>query len=169
MAVGILNLVTSKPRGYPIQLRPPPTQAPIRVYVSGAVNAPGVYELPIGSVVQDALDAADGAASDAQFGSLNLAAPLNDGDQIHLSSLEDNTPEPQSVLSSGKTLSQKININTADTAQLESLPGIGPSLAGKIIDYREENGSFTSVDELLLVSGIGPAKLEQIQDFITVH
>ncbi|MCJ7566622.1 MAG: ComEA family DNA-binding protein, partial [Anaerolineales bacterium] len=129
---------------------------------------PGVYLLPCGSIVQDALDAAGGPTSSADLDRINLADDLEDGQRVYI---------PQ-VTASGSTVGEQvlpseidpdlmININTAGASELELLPGIGPSLAKEIIDHRSANGLFNTVDDLLDVSGIGPAKVEQIQGLIT--
>jgi competence protein ComEA len=169
LAVGIFDLLTAKPRGEPIRLLSPPTLAPIRVHVAGAVSEPGVYLLPPDSILQDAIEAAGGLLPEATPHSMNLAAPVSDGQFIYLSSPEDEISIPETTFSYTSTPSSKINVNTAETPVLESLPGIGPSLASKIVEYRQQHGPFTCIEDLLNVSGIGPAKLEQIEDFIIVR
>jgi competence protein ComEA len=169
LAVGILNMVSGKPRGSPVTLLPPPTPSPIRVHVTGAVLKPGVYTLQPDSIVRDALQAAGGTLLNADLGNINLAAPLMDGQQIYISSHQEASSTPDTSTSSISTPSLKMNINTADAPELETLPGIGPSLAQKIIQYRQDHGPFTSIDGLLNVSGIGPAKLEQFMDLIVVR
>jgi competence protein ComEA len=136
------------------------------VHVSGAVNTPGVYALANGSIVQDAIDSAGGATLDASFETINLAAPLHDGQLITIARVSEVTPVSQPAPG---TPSQKININTARETDLESLPGIGPSLAAKIIEFRQQNGPFSTLDDLLQVSGIGTSKLAQIEEFIVVR
>lgn len=169
MAFALLELVRAKPRGSPIELLPLPTQAPLRVHVSGAVVQPGLYLLRPGSIVQEALERAGGAQPDAQLEALNLAAPLHDGQQIYIPMIDENPPTPVLFQSPEQTATQKINVNTASALELEDLPGIGPSLAAKIIAYRQEHGPFVTVDDLLHVSGIGPVKLAQIKDLIIVR
>lgn len=169
LAAGLIELVKAKPRGTPIELLPLPTQAPLRVYVSGAVFQPGLYLLAPGSIVQDALDCAGGPLPEAILEPHNLAAPVLDGQEIHIGTVSEDTPTPPPLRSTLQTPSKKININTADALELESLPGIGPSLAAKIIEYRQKNGPFNSLEDLLLVSGIGPSKLSQIEDLIIVR
>jgi competence protein ComEA len=169
LAAAILHLISAKPRGIPIELVPPGTPAPFRVHVRGAVESPGVYTLPAESIVQDAVEAAGGARLDASFDSINLAAPLHDGQLISIPVISDSTPPGQLTQSSSETLSQKININTAREAELESLPGIGPSLAASIVEYRQQNGPFSELDDLLQISGIGPSKLAQLEDFVIVR
>jgi len=169
LAAGILNLISGKPRGTPVMLLPLPTPSPIQVHVTGAVMEPGVYTLPPVSIVKDAIDAAGGSLPEADLDNINLAAPLLDGQQIFIGSIQETSSNTPSATSAISTSSVKMNINTAEAPELENLPGIGPSLAQKIIDYRHEHGPFTSIDDLLNVSGIGPAKLDEIMDLITIR
>jgi competence protein ComEA len=171
LAAGLLSLVTSKPQGTPITLLPAPTPAPIKVHVSGAVLRSGVYTLPPESIVKDAIDAAGGPLPEANTDLINLAEPLLDGHKIYLAGSE---KDPNSNLtpmhsSNFQSPSEKVNINTASAPELEKLPGIGPALAEKIVGFRRAQGPFLTRDDLLLVSGIGPAKLEVLKDLITVH
>jgi len=126
--------------------------------------------LPKGARVQDAISAAGGFLADADKTGINLAQLLEDGEQLDIpfgegASLVIPTPEVENV-DPGET--ELININTASQFQLESLPGIGPTTAQKIIDYREENGPFSTIEEIMDVSGIGPGTFERIKDLITV-
>lgn len=139
--------------------------ANICVYVCGEVAKPGVYMLEGGSRVVDAIAVAGGAAEGANLKAINLAQELSDGMMINVP--DKNAPDiisDQAMIQSNK----KLNINTANAQQLEGLPGIGPSLAERIIKYRQENGKFNSVDELLNVSGIGEKKLEEIRELIDI-
>lgn len=165
----VINLVTAQPRGIPIELSPPPTPAPVRVHVNGAVGHPDVYSLPSGSIVQDAIEAAGGLTSVASIENINLASPLQDGQLIYIFSNEESTTESSHIPPSSNTTIRQININTADASDLERLPGIGPSLAGKIVEFRQLNGPFETVEQLLEISGIGPSKLEEIKDYIVVR
>jgi competence protein ComEA len=175
---GILFLSTRSPRGEPVELAPPPTQAPVVVFVTGAVHNPGLYSLPPGSRRQHAIHAAGGLLPEANETSLNLADLLKDGERIYVALKNPHliNPEVSTNLDSEFTFSpvgqsgnpQLININTAGQSELELLPGIGPALAGRIIQYRLENGYFGEIEEVLKVSGIGEKKFEQIQDLITV-
>lgn len=131
----------------------------IRVHVTGEVLAPDVYTLPLGSIVQDAVQAAGGPTPAGDIHRLNLAAYLVDGQKIHLPAKLTDQQD-----AAGPTL---ININTADAKTLESLPGIGPARAQKIIDYRRENGPFSSIEEITEVSTIGPQIFADIKDLIT--
>jgi competence protein ComEA len=152
---------------------PPPTPTPgaIRVYVSGAVAAPDVYELPFDSIVQDAVQAAGGALQSADLNRVNLAGPLEDGSQVHVPEIgEEPTPAPAGEAEAPTpTPDWPININSADVEELALLPGIGPSLAERIIAYRETYGPFTEAWQIQNVSGIGPSKYEAIQDLIAVE
>jgi competence protein ComEA len=166
LAAGILHLISSRPRGSPVSLRPLPTPSPIRVHVVGAVIEPGLYTLAPDSIVKDAIQAAGGAQPDADLKTINLAAPLLDGQQIHIGSIQEISTTSDTSASSISSPSTKMNINTATAPELENLPGIGPSLAQKIVDHRQAHGPFLSIEDLTTVSGIGPAKLEQIKDLI---
>lgn len=141
-----------------------PTPRPLRVYVSGAVQQPDVYVLPPDSILKDAVMAAGGPASDADLDRINLASPVTDGQHVYVPRLgeEDLPVEPPSRLPA----SGKVNINTADAASLESLPGIGPTLAQRILDYRQASGPFERIEDVMEVSGIGPGIFEQIRDLI---
>ncbi len=181
---GLLVFVSRAPAGQPIVLQPAPTKAPIAVHVIGAVPRPGLYEFAEGARVQDAIDAAGGLLAAANSDALNLAALLTDGQQLNVpyksgeappqqqeddsslnlpgSSNQNTTPTPSSS-------ARRININTATLEELDSLPGIGPTLAQRIIDYRTENGPFTAIEDIMDVSGIGPATFDKIKDLITVN
>jgi competence protein ComEA len=170
LSTGLLLIFISGPRGQPIQLQPPPTSGPILVYVSGAVAHPGVYEMPADAVIQHAIETAGGPIEGAVLDIINLAAQLKSGQQIYVPHENDQSDTtsviiPDAILATGEL----ININAATAPELESLPGIGPSIALKIVEFRESNGPFLEIDDLLQVSGIGPAKLEQIRDLISVR
>lgn len=168
LTAGLLLLFIDEPQSYPIQLLPPPTQKPIQVHVAGAVANPGVFEVPEGSIIQIAVDMAGGPLEDAALDAVNLAATVEDGQQVFIPTRSVTPANPSSGGSVVDPLSgEKINVNTASTPELEILPGIGPSLASKIIEYREAHGRFNVPDDLLAVPGIGPAKLEEIRDLIT--
>jgi competence protein ComEA len=137
------------------------------VDVAGAVRQPGVYEFAEGDRVIDAIERAGGPKPKADLSLLNLAAPLTDGTQI----LVPKTGPPGAVPAPGGTPGSTaglLNINTASETELETLSGIGEVLAATIVEYRTQNGPFTSVDELMDVSGIGPATLDEIRDQVTV-
>lgn len=169
LGAGLLLVISAPPRGNPVSLLPPPTPSALSVHVSGAVAFPGVYELPRGSRVQDVLLAAGGFLPDANEQAHNLAAPISDGDRIHVP-LKSQPRDGQALIEVGAGHSAGlININTAGLAELETLPGIGPALASRIISYREENGAFALVDDLIKVPGIGPAKMKSVKDLICVE
>ena len=144
---------TSLPHSEEIAILPPSPE--IYVYVEGEVVNPGAYMLLTGDHVADAVEAAGGFTLDADQGSANLAATLRDGEQIHIYKLGD--------------IPQKININTAEAWLLESLPGIGETLAQRIVDYRIANGYFQSIEDLKGVDGIGPAVFDKVKDKIAVR
>ena len=159
----ILN--TSTPPPSP---QPTPTPRPPRVYVSGAVHRPDVYTLVPDSIVKDAILAAGGPTEDADLDRINLALPVADGQQIYVPHMADEAlpVEPASRL---PTVVGRVNINTADLAALDSLPGIGPAIAQRILDYRDAHGPFNRVEDITNVSGIGPATLERIRDLISTY
>jgi len=147
-----------------------PTVSPIIVVdVSGKVVKPGVYKLPVGSRAIDALDAAGGAKSGIDVSDINLAHVLTDGEQIIVGA-------PKIVVTSGKskgksklanpTSNSPINVNTATSAQLDSLPGIGPVMAARIIAYRQKSGLFKVLTDLRKVPGMGASKFAEIQNLI---
>lgn len=166
----------------------------IIIHVSGAVNIEGVVELDSGSRIANAIEKAGGVKENADMTDINLAYPLEDGMKIHIPTKEEternksneNTLTESYVTSasgginskedakstqgsSKSTVSNvKVNINTATQEELDTLPGIGPSIASKIIDYREQNGKFNRIEEIKEVSGIGDAKYEKIKDSITI-
>ena len=173
--IGLFALRWQQPESIIIEPpAPTATPGPIRVYISGAVASPDVYTVPPGAILRDLLNAAGGTAADADLNALNLAAVLRDGDHIHVPRIgESPTSAPVSQNGSGAGASLPlpgglININTASQAELESLPGIGPAIAGRIITYREANGPFASIEAVQDVSGIGPAIFDQIKALITV-
>jgi len=130
------------------------------VHVTGAVKKPGVIRLPAGSRVDDAIDAAGGAKSDKALATVNLARVLVDGEQIVVGAV-------QGAPGSGGSATG-VNLNQASASDLEALPGIGPVLAQRIVDWRTANGPFRSIDELGEVSGIGDALLAQIRSLARV-
>lgn len=137
----------------------------IYVHVLGAVSTPGLYVLDDGARVADALLAAGGALDAADLRSVNLARLLSDGEQLRVAAVGD-TPDAASDVATGGD--DRIDINTADSITLQQLPRIGPSLAQRIIDWRETNGPFGSVDDLLAVSGIGEKLFGGIRDRVRV-
>ena len=144
------------------------TTGPVVVHVAGAVVVPGVHQLPPGSRVVDAVEASGGLAPDADPGAVNLAAVLVDGSQVYVPRVGEVPPGPAPSAGGGEEASGPIDVNTADAALLETLPGVGPATAAAIIDHRERNGPFASVEGLLDVRGIGEAKLAALRDLVRV-
>ncbi|MDE3091565.1 MAG: helix-hairpin-helix domain-containing protein [Chloroflexota bacterium] len=164
-----LTIVTPTPR-------PTATLASIIVDVRGAVAKPGVYTLAAGSRVQDALAQAGDVLPNAETRNLNLARRLNDGEQIYIPTIGEATTAPPAPTGKSaqlnaptKTPLGKINVNTATLEELDALPGIGPSIAQRIIDYRNQNGSFKKIDDLKKVRGVGDALFDQIRDLVTLQ
>jgi competence protein ComEA len=162
--------------------------ATIQVHVAGAVARPGVYELPAGARVNEAVSLA-GLLPEADANALNLAAPLSDGQQVIVPRQGEAVaagggglpPVPGTTggigagstaagtAAAGAPAGGKVNINTAPLAELDTLPGIGPTLAQRIIDYRQEKGPFRSIEDLQNVSGIGTKKFADLKDLVTVY
>ena len=160
----------------------------IKVYVCGAVKSPDVYTLPNDVRVVDAVNAAGGFAADAGYEYLNLAAPLSDGQKVYIPTKEEieealaegeelygkivnitsNTPGITTGNNSPEDGNGKVNINSADKELLMTLPGIGQSKADKIIAYREANGAFSSIEDLMLVGGIKEGLFNKVKDSICV-
>jgi competence protein ComEA len=139
----------------------------LTVHVAGAVRRPGVYLLPEGSRVDDAIRAAGGARPTAALDQVNLAALLIDGQQVIVPRQTAGGAVPAPAASPSAPAAP-VNLNTATLEDLDGLPGIGPVTAQKIIDYRAEHGPFASVDELDAIPGIGPARMEQLRELVTV-
>ena len=163
-----LTIITPTPR-------PSATPASVIVDVRGAVAKPGVYTLAAGSRVQDALAQAGDVLPNAETRNLNLARRLNDGEQLYVPLAGEATATPAASPGRGvpssaatKTPLGKINLNTATLDELDALPGIGPSIGQRIIDYRNQNGAFKQIDDLKKVRGIGDALFSQIKDLVTV-
>jgi competence protein ComEA len=153
-----------------------PSSAALFVHVLGAVNAPGLYELHTGSRVIDAVSAAGGFTAEADQGGVNLARVLSDGEQLQVP-VVGQVPPPGSVAVPGTTApggagvaaaGAKVDLNTASEAELETLPRVGPAMAARILAWRSENGRFTSVDDLMDISGIGDKTFEALKDLVTV-
>ena len=145
----------------------PSPEVTLIVDVAGAVREPGVYEFFEGDRVIDAIERAGGSMPKADLSLLNLAAPLTDGTQI----LVPKAGPPGAVVPGGAAPGSTgglININSASATELESLSGIGEVLAATIVEYRDTNGPFASVEDLMDVSGIGPTTLDEIRDQVTV-
>ena len=140
----------------------------IVVYVTGAVNKPDVYELPEESRIKDAIEKAGGVTKEADLISINLAEKLSDGEEVVVPKKGESTSIAGSSTSSTNK-SSKININTADAAELEKLPGIGEVKAEAIIQYRKSYGRFKTIHDITRVSGIGEKTFEKIKDLISVN
>jgi competence protein ComEA len=140
----------------------PAEPAQVVVDVVGAVRRAGLYRLPQGSRIADAVARAGGATKKADLALVNLAAPLADGTQIVV-------PARVPAAAGGSSPSAPagpVHLNTATLAELDALPGVGPVTAQKILDYRQQHGAFSSVDALDAIPGIGPARLEQLRDLV---
>ncbi len=164
-------VVARNPSGDAVTLRPVPTDAPIVVHITGAVPRPGVYALPQGARVQDAISAAGGFLADADKTGINLARLMDDGERLDIpfgGGGSDFVLQPASTEPPLVAVTELVNINTASQAELETLPGIGPTTAQKIIVYRTDNGPFQTTEDIINVSGIGPGTYERIKDLITV-
>lgn len=145
--------------------------------MAGEVLAPGVVELPAGSRVSDALQAAGGATDQADLAAINLARLLLDGEQVRVPAPGEEV-EPQAPAGSGSGVGTEgeagategvpVDLNSATLAQLDALPGIGPALSQRIVDWRTEHGGFQDVAELELVSGIGPAVMADLEGLVSV-
>ena len=163
----------------------------IMVYITGEVKNPGIYELEENSRIKDVIEKAGGLKETADITDINLATILQDEDKITIPSKEENKQEKQnteniqsnkqsktteksqnttsiSTNTTGKNQNTKVNINTATQTELETLPGIGPSIASKIVSYRKENGKFKSIEEIKKVNGIGESKYANIKELIKV-
>ena len=186
-----VDLVTTPPpaTASPVAnlVAPAPLPTDLAVYVCGAVRRAGVYHLPAGSRVVDAVDRAGGLGNDADPEAINLATPLVDGmkiDVLKKGALPQFSSSPLGVAevprsagrhrASGRSSSHKLSagqtldINTAGESELVQLPGVGPSLARRIVEYRQSNGPFQTLDDLENVSGIGPSKLAKMEPFLTL-
>ena len=173
-----------------IQSQTPPASAPagapsgpdpkgeVVVDVIGCVRTPGVYKLPADSRVLDAIGLAGGFTPVADADKINLATKLTDGAQIRVPAMVDHSstpaqpaegPAPTAGTARGKHPTGPVDLNSATAEELRSIPGIGPSTADRILQYRDAHGGFKSVDELTAVGGIGPKKLEQMRPWLQVN
>lgn len=146
-----------------------PSGAAIFVHILGAVAVPGLYELHEGDRAVDAVAAAGGFAEGADQSQLNLARFVTDGEQIVVPVVgAAPPPAPGAVTGGGAAVAGKVNINTADAAALETLPRVGPAMAARIIEWRETNGRFTAVEDLMSVTGVGEKTFDSLKDLVTV-
>ena len=182
--LGAVLLITRRPAGQPIEILPPPTPlpsptlapsptpAPLRVDVGGAVRSPGVYTVPPGSIVADAIAAAGGPAEDAALDRINKAVPLRDGVQVYVPHTADAAPPaapdravvipvvPEAAGGEAKL----VDLNTATPEELDTLPGVGPATAQRIIEGRP----YSTIEDLMRVKGIGQATFDKLKERITV-
>jgi len=146
----------------------PAISGDIVVVVEGAVATPGLVQLPAGSRLQAAVEAAGGFASNADASGLNLAARIGDGEHITISAMPTlATPSDGGNGTPADSASSLININTSGVSELDQLPGVGPAIAQRIVDYRETNGPFDSVDELAEIDGIYEVMVEELRPLVT--
>jgi competence protein ComEA len=134
----------------------------IYVHVAGSVKSPGIYQLDSGTRVYDAVLAAGGFTDKANQASVNMARALNDGEQLLVSS------ESTGAVYEDALSSTLISLNQASSSQLEDLPGVGPALAGRIVDWRTANGGFKAKEDLLNVAGIGDKLFASVKDLVTL-
>lgn len=154
----------------------------IVVHITGEVNKAGVVILPKGARIADAIEAAGGTTKEADLEQINLAYVLEDGQKIYIPNQKDKETNSEKVYitsESGNNVimkdtitskgeNKKVNINQATQSELETLPGIGPSIASRIIEYRQQNGKFNTIEDLKNVKGIGDAKFENVKKYIVV-
>lgn len=188
-SMNILN--TNEEKGIENTISDTEDKGKIIIYVAGAVKNEGIYELDENSRIADCIEKAGGLTEDANIKDINLAYVLEDGMKVYIPKNSDkneikddtstyvskgngnvdintSTSKNTGVSKNTNTQSNKININTANQTELETLPGIGPSTAIKIINYRKENGKFANIEDIKKVSGIGESKYAQIKDLIKV-
>jgi competence protein ComEA len=163
------------------EIGPSPTPRPVRVYVTGAVVKSDVYVLPAGSIIKDAILAAGGVTAEADPERINQALELQDQQQIHVPARDEVNPLPAIQGGAGPVdpvnrLAVEagpdqglLNLNTATLEQLDTLPGIGPVIGQRIIDYRESVGGFKTIEEITEVSGIGEATYSKIRPLVTIE
>ncbi|GAA1782506.1 MAG: helix-hairpin-helix domain-containing protein [Actinobacteria bacterium] len=144
--------------------------ATVLVHVVGQVRSPGVVRVPAGARVLDAIEAAGGAGSKADLAAVNLARPVVDGEQVRVPKPGEDVPGAVGPTggASSPGASAKVSLNTADLSALDSLPGVGPVLAQRILDWRAQNGKFASIDQLGEVSGIGEKLLAQLTPLVVL-
>lgn len=147
----------------------------IKIHIAGQVKIPGIIELEYGARISDAIEKAGGLTEFASLKNVNLAYKLEDGQKLYIPTTEEdvesvlmengeNIIKESNVSGSSKT----ININKANESELEEIPGVGPSMASKIVNYRKENGEFKSIEDLKNISGIGEKKFETMREYISV-
>lgn len=151
------------------------TQEKIKVHIIGAIQDEGIIEIDKDSRIADVIEEAGGTTEEADLSKVNLAYEVKDGQKIYIPNLEESIEEEyvtedagEGVLPEEHTKNEKVNINTAKQTELETLSGIGPSTALKIINYRNENGEFKSIEDIKNVPGIGESKFESIKEDICI-
>ncbi len=176
-AVAVVWIRSADPPAPPIRRIPatpsPPPPKVLVVHVTGQVTTPGVYEVPEGSRVKDAIRAAAGPKDPADLDALNLAAPVGDGQKIRVPKPGEAFPAEDAAAEAtvgggAGAASGKVDLNQATAAELEELPGVGPVLAQRILEYRRAKGAFKSPRQLMEVSGFGPKRYESLKDLISV-
>jgi competence protein ComEA len=153
----------------PLVAEPAAPAPKLVVHVAGAVREPGVYRLPEGKRVADAVARAGGATASADTAAVNLAAPLADGVQIFIPAEVPETATPAGAPSGagGEAPARRLSLSSVTVEELDALPGIGPVTARKIVDHRTAHGGFSAVDDLDAIPGIGPARLEQLRELVS--
>lgn len=144
------------------------TPRTVTVYVTGEVKKPGLVTLPEGQRVADAVNAVGGVIETADIDRINMAAFLEDGTQIRVPERAAGGAGRGQTAPAGKNAEGQINLNTANEKELQELPGIGPAMSARIIEYRETNGAFQTIEDIKKVRGIGNAKFEKIKDKVTI-
>jgi competence protein ComEA len=162
-----MPVVSGSLAGRPGSSAPPSAQPDLVVHVVGEVRRPGLVRLPPGSRVADAIEAAGGLRKGGSSGGLNLARLLVDGEQVDVAH-DAATAPPVASGSRGGATAGPVNLNTATVDDLDTLPGVGPVMAGRIVDWRTQHGRFASVDQLREVSGIGDRTFERLAPLVTV-
>lgn len=177
VVVGLLLLIRHLGGGGSSTPAVTPLQAPVRpkaaaatkllvVDVAGAVRRPGLYRLRAGSRIDDAIASAGGPTAKAQLDTVNLAAPIADGEQVVVPRRGPGGAAAASAPAAGSSPTAPLDLNSATLEQLEALPGIGPVTAQKILDYRQQHGAFHAIEELQGVPGIGPAHMAQLKGLV---
>jgi len=174
LAAAVVGAVWYWPVGAPAATAPDSpvvvTTAPahgVTIHVSGAVAAPGLVEVPVGARVADAIAAAGGVLPGADVTTLNLAAPVGDGEQVRVLEAS-HSAVGGGAGGGGPPDDGLIHVNIADIIALQELPGVGPVLAGRIVAYRDEHGPFADIEDLLDVPGIGEGRLEAMRDVVAI-
>lgn len=168
VAIGLVRSMGAPVEEVAVHSTPTAAVSELYVHVFGAVNEPGLYRVDDGARVVDVIAAAGGFHADADRSAVNLARVVTDGEQLFVPVVGAAPPSDAPGQAPGDAGDGLVNLNTADEAALDTLPRIGPALAGRIIQWREDNGSFTSVEDLLAVPGIGEKMLESLRDLVRV-